>query len=218
MKKMRWYYFLFFLFLFLLFGLEYAKRFMIQEDSLLKEHFIYEYDYLQLKKEYEELKNLHELPFQSEDSFISSKVLFKDPYHFYEEMTILKGRNQGLQEGDVVVNEKGYVGKIKKVDDSSSLVELLYHPQTQMAVTIEDSYGILSIENHQIFVKKITSKVPIAVGSVVRTSKYSRVPAEVPIGEVKEVISSSTEQVLLIEPYVDFEHLNYVSIRKGMNL
>ncbi|MBR1749086.1 MAG: rod shape-determining protein MreC [Bacilli bacterium] len=218
MKKMRWYYFLFFLFLFLLFGLEYAKRFMIQEDPLLKEHFIYEYDYLQLQKEYEELKNLHELPFQSEDSFISSKVLFKDPYHFYEEMTILKGRNQGLQEGDVVVNEKGYVGKIKKVDDSSSLVELLYHPQTQMAVTIEDSYGILSIENHQILVKKVTSKVPIAVGSVVCTSKYSRVPSEIPIGEVKEVLSSSTEQVLLIEPYVDFEHLNYVSIRKGMGL
>ena len=218
MKKMIWYYSLFFLFLFFLFGLEYMKRFLLHSDELLSESLIYEYDYLSLKKEYEELNNYLEWSNHEELPMITSKVVFKDPYHFYEEMTILKGEDASIRKGDMVVNEKGYVGRVKRVDRTSSLVELLYHPQTQMAVSVEGNYGILMIENHRVLVKKVTIKEPVNLGSIVTTSKYSKVPYEIPIGKVVEVSTGSNEQVLVVEPFVDFEALNYVSIRKGMDL
>lgn len=218
MKKMSWYFVFFFLFLFLLFGLEYGKRVMLQGDGFLNESLIYEYDYWELKKEYEELKSYFEWTNQEDFPYITSKVLLKDPYHFYEEMTILKGEDASLRKGDIVVNEKGYVGRIIQVNTNSSLVELLYHPQTQMAVSVEGSYGILMIENHRVLVKKVTKKEPVSLGSIVTTSKYSKVPYEIPIGKVVEVSSASNEQFLVVEPFVDFEQLNYVSIRKGMDL
>ena len=217
MKRNSLYFLLvFFCILFVPF-LEGITKGLILHDSFLKEKVVFSYDYENLKKEYEDL--LSQSGFIYHDpSFIVSKVLYKDPYSFYDQMTILKGSDDGIEVGDIVVNDKGYVGMIKKTKTSSSVVELLLSPQTQISVSINHSYGILNVKDHSLIVHHVTSKEPIEEGSIVYTSKYSKIPYEIPIGIVKEVKIDSKEQVLVVIPLVDFDSLSYVSIRKGSTL
>ena len=215
-KKMTIYFGCLFLLLFMNYGLEIYFRSIIKNDSLLNDKVVYLYDYENLKKEYDSILEYHNLTKSLDDSFIVSKVIFKDPFHFYDEIRILKGNDDGIEVGDIVVNENGYVGKVKNVFSSSSAVELLLNSNTQMSVSVEDSYGILQIVNNEVIVSHITKKEPILEGSVVYTSKYSKIPLEIPIGKVKEVKINSKEQILVVEPTVDFNSLNYVSIRKSV--
>ena len=216
MKKSIWYLICFFLFFFLVYVKEIMENMWIQNDEILKENFIYSQDYENLQKEYADLLKQNDV-WTPQEEFITSKVLIKDPYHFYEEMTILKGEEEGVGIGDAVTNQDGFIGIVTSVQKHSSQVRLLLNPQTQIPVAMKNSYGILQVKEGQLLVTHITSKEDIEKGTIVYTSKYSKIPYEIPIGTVTEVEKNSKEQTLKITPLVDIEQISYVSIRKAGN-
>ena len=207
MKKGFWYIFFFF------FGKDIVYSLWVKTDWNLEKNIVLDSEYERLKKEYTLLleKTNLEVPFLEEG--IVSKVVVHDPYIFFDKITILKGKNDGIEVGDAVLNEMGLIGKVSLVFDNYSEVELITSEITY-SVRIQNSYGILKQKDGKLQVEDITSKEEIKKEEIIYTSSFTDIPGDIPIGKVVEANSSSISQTLVIEPLVDFQNLNYVWIRK----
>ena len=214
MKKYTWYIILFFVFLMLFYGKDSLYSFLISRDDFLETTVVLESDYQKLKSEYDALVQANALWNTTTDEFITTKVVIRDPYIFMDEITILKGSEQGITIGDVVMNQDGYIGKIVTTEKNSSQVELLTNKNTELSVRIGNSYGILKRENEELLVSDIISKETIEEGMTVYTSNYTDIPGDIVVGVVSEVKKNALEQVLKVTPSVDFQNLNYVFVRK----
>lgn len=143
-----------------------------------------------------------------------SKVLYKDIYNLNKQITIYKGSNQNVQENNLVINEKGLVGIVRKVNKNSSVVDLLEKDGLNLSVKINNSYGILKYKNQELIVEGISSKEKIDKEDKVYTSDLSIYPEKVLIGTIKSTTNDEydIEKKIKITPAVLFEQIKYVSI------
>jgi len=215
MKRKIIYLLCFFFLLFLPVGKDLLCSYFIQKDFNLENKIITETDYENLKNDYNELLEKMNLWTPLEENTITSKVILHDPYTFFDKITILKGKMDGIEVNDIVMDETSYIGKVKKVNEHSSEVELFTNSNIKLSVRILNSYGILEKEGLDLVVKNITSKEEIKEGEIVYTSKFSDIPLEIPLAKVKKINKTSIEQKLVIEPLIKIEKLNYVLIKKG---
>ena len=123
-------------------------------------------------------------------------------------------QNAPIEVGDIVYDEKGFIGTVSLVDEHHSTVKLVTNKDTQLSVRINNSYGILQREHEDLVVTSITSKEQIQEGDIVYTSSFSVVGLEIPVGTVTEVESNGIEQKVKVKPTTDISNLNYVLIRK----
>ena len=217
MKKNIGYGILFFVLLLGILFKDFFYSIWIQKDFNLEKKIVLESDYQNLKREYEELLQANNLNVAFLEEGITSKVILHDPCIFFEEITILKGSEEGIKEEDVVVNERGLIGIISKVASHSSQVILLTNAKTQISVKVQNNYEILQTKEGNLFITDITSKEEILKDAIVYTSSFTSIPGDIPIGKVSSVSTSSLNQEILVEPFVDFGNLNYVVIKKGLS-
>ena len=88
--------------------------FLDNTDNLMSS--IYDEKLAYYQNEYEEMQkllNIEVLDYQA----IYSKVILRDIYAFYNEITIGKGSSDGIHDGDLVINEMGVVGVVKSVNE-----------------------------------------------------------------------------------------------------
>ncbi len=214
MKKHKSFIILFFVFLFSSFGFDLFLSFVIKKDNNLTAKVILESDYLNLKREYESLLEKVNIENILEGEYVVSKVILHDPYVFFDTITVLKGKKENIEVGDIVYDEKGFIGTVIAVDEHHSTVKLVTNKDTQLSVRINNSYGILQREHEGLVVTSITSKEQIQEGDIVYTSSFSVVGLEIPVGTVTEVESNGIEQKVKVKPASDISNLNYVLIRK----
>ncbi len=171
---------------------------------------------LYYQNEYQEMKKLLDIDDQ-DYSFLYSKVLLRDIYYFYDEITIGKGSSDGIKVQDLVVNEEGVVGIIKEVKNHSSVVQLLTHSDTQLSVKINQSYGILTSVDHEIIVKNIKLDQDIQVGDLVYTSGLTSIPGDILVGSVKEIRTDGLEleYILDVESATYLQDIRYVAVLVG---
>lgn len=203
---------LFSLFLVYLFLDPLFQLFINHDNNLSNQNIVYEEDYQNLKKEYDQL-----LKFTTENPENTvSKVIFRNPLTFFEEMKILKGQKEHIEKGSLVLNENGLVGVVKEVYEHSSLIELLPNKNTKIAVDIGTTHGLLESQNDQLIIKNLPMSAPIEVGMPINTSSYSLLTPNILVGVVKEVYptNQNLSYEVIVEPNVDFENLNYVIIKK----
>lgn len=165
-----------------------------KKENDLKEAYLFD-DYLKYHVEY-------------------SKVLFRDVYHFNNEITIYKGEKQGIKKENLVITKDGLIGVVVNTSPNSSLVRLLYNQDTSLSVKINDSYGILKCRENKLVVEGINNKAKIEVGDVITTSDISIYPEDVSIGRVKEISYDKyeIEQLITLEPFANFSDLSYLGI------
>ena len=95
-----------------------------------------------LEQELEKMKESLEISLPKEEMKLT-KVVYRDPYHFFDTITILKGKEEGILENAAVIDGQNLIGIIEEVNDHSSIVKLLTNQQTSISVKINDAYGIL---------------------------------------------------------------------------
>ena len=195
--------------MFLLFVLL-KEPFMMMFSKTVNYDFLLTAEYNDLKKEYDKLLNFN----SPNPSYVISKVLFKDPLEFLSEVTILKGSLDGINVGDIVLNEEGLIGTIKRVSNHSSVVSLLKSADTKIAVKIGDMLGLLESDNGTLMVKNIVSNVEVNVDDEVYTAPFSLLGEDIYIGKVSEVLDKDLSRQLIINPAVSFDNIDYVFIRK----
>lgn len=167
-----------------------------------------------LKKKEELLKTSYNFNDYLDYKIEYSKVLFKDLYHYKNEITIYKGKKQNIKENNLVINQDGLVGVVKKVNENSSVVELLNNDNLSLSVKIDNAYGILKYKDKKLVIEGINNKVNIKKGSPVTTSDISIHPENVYIGIIKNINYDKyeIEQILEVESKVDFNNVTYLGI------
>ena len=168
------------------------------------------------KNEYEKMSYLLNINTDEYD-VIYSKVVLREIYQFYDEITIGKGTSDGIQDGDLVVNENGVVGVIKDAGNASSIVRLLTSPDMELSVKINGSYGILTSVDKALIVKNIKLDSEIKEGDLVYTSGLTSIPGGIYVGKVSEVNRDSLEleYILDVDSITHQKDISYVAVLHG---
>lgn len=176
---------------------------------------IYKSKELYYEKEYESLMNQLKIEPNNYD-VIYSKIIFRDIYEFYDKITILKGEADNLKKGSVVINNDGLVGVINKTYQNYSEIQLLTNKDINISVKINESYGILTASNNNIYIKNIKLQDKINEGDKIYTSGLTKIPENILIGTVKSFQKDNLELEYIIEvtPSVNFHNLRYVGVIK----
>ena len=214
MKKYLLYLILFFTFLFLYFGIDLVYCYLIKKDSLLSEEIILKSDYNALYEKYTTLLNSHDL-WEGKSDFITSKVVSRDPYNL-DEITILKGSEDGVKTGDIIINEYGLVGIVSSVKKHVSFVKTINHKDTNISVKVGEVYGMLKKDDGKLIIEDIKTKDSDLVGAFVKTSGFTSVPEDILVGEVSSVIDNGLTLSLVVIPSADLNNLNYCFIRSSV--
>lgn len=144
-----------------------------------------------------------------------SAVLYRDIYDFYDEITIFKGENDGLIEGNAVVDETALIGVISKTESDSSKVTLLTNKKINLSVKVGDSFGILKYIDDRLVITNLTSE-DFAVGNYVYTSGYSKLYEGILIGVVTNKNEETLEKSYYVNLLGDFNEMNYLVVVKDL--
>lgn len=140
--------------------------------------------------------------------------MLRDIYEFSDTLTIYKGTNSGIKEGNAVITDKGLIGVISKVNKESSVVELITNKSSNISVRIGSSYGILNMQDNSLIVSDLSMYDDVFIGEEVYTSGIGNLPGDIYIGNVIDIKANNTEieKILEVSPVVDLSMVNYVMV------
>lgn len=191
--------------LFLVFPMINALQKEKKDTFIDTQEIIRERDYY--KEEYEVL--LHELDIKDNISFdkVYAKVLERDTYHFFDEITINKGKKHGIEEKMAVISQNGLIGAVDEVRDSYARVKLITKKNHKISIVVNGAYGFLNANDKgELRCENLTHYNNITVGDKVYTSGIGTLPGKILVG----IVDSLEDDTLGIEPQI--------SIRSEVNL
>ncbi len=183
-----------------------------------------------LENEVKKLKEQLELnTILSDKVFLNATVVTRNVGYWYEEITIDKGKKNGIEKDMAVINSKGLIGKITKVSNYSSNVKLLSNSnmsdKISVKIKIDDGYvyGLISkydSKTNTYTVEGISQNVDIPKGAnVVTTGMGATFPSGIEVGSVNKITTDNFDlsKVVEVKASVNFNDLDYVTVlkRKG---
>lgn len=202
-----------------------------EENQILRERLAqYKgliYEVQEIKDENEELRGL----LDKEDSIrsynpIHATVTARSPERWIEQLTINKGKLDGVKVNMAVITAEGMIGKVQTVAPATSTVQLLtgFDEFNRISATVsredeKDIFGLIESydkETNSLLFKIIEdSDQDIEEGELVVSSGMGGVfPAGLPIGTVKEVIPDQygLTRTALVEPAANMYEINHVVV------
>lgn len=212
-KKYKDYIILLIVFLLIIFGSN-INAFLRSFDNNLNSNNINNNYCTSLENDYNELLKINDFKITSELNLVVSKVMLRDIYEFSDTLTIYKGTNAGIKEGNAVITDKGLIGVVSKVNKESSVVELITNKSSNISVRIGSSYGILNMQDNSLIVSDLSMYDDVFIGEEVYTSGIGNLPGDIYIGNVIDIKANNTEieKILEVSPVVDLSMVNYVMV------
>ncbi len=180
-----------------------------------------------LTEEIEKLKKQLELNTVLSDMvYKNATIVHRNIGYWYNEVTIDKGKKDGIEKGMAVVNNDGLVGTVTKTSNSNSTVKLLSNEnmsdKISVKISINDTYVYGLISNYDdstntYTVEGISENVDIPEGAnVVTTGMGNDFPSGLLIGTVTEVTTDHFDlsKVAEVKSAVDFDSLDYLTVLK----
>jgi rod shape-determining protein MreC len=151
---------------------------------------------------------------------VAAEVINKVTSNFHWRVRIDKGTADGVRPDMAVIDSDGLVGKILAVEENSATVLLLIDPEGAAAAKTEDGEFTGSVagagSGEPLAFRFVDPQVEVDVGDEVLTSYYNGgiFPPNIPIGRVIDVAapSAALEQDIDVDPYVDFQALDFVQV------
>ena len=137
--------------------------------------------------------------------------------HWWQQVTLNRGSNAGIQEGFVVKAEGGLVGLVESVTPNTSRVLLISDLKSQVGVTISrtSAKGVLRGDSSAEAVLEFYEKVPnVKVGDLVSTSTYSqKFPSGLAVGRIKSLdLKKLPASVAKVELFPPIRSLDWVGV------
>lgn len=183
--------------------------------------------YNEVNKQLQELEDTLEINNSLIDSsYLNATVVNRDIGYWYNTITVDKGSKNGVEKDMAVITSKGLIGKIINVSNFNSTVKLLTNEDinNKISVKIEIGdkyvYGILTgfdSSTNCFQIEGISENTEIPTNSMVTTTGMGDIfPSGILIGVVKRVSTDNFDlaRTVEVEPYVDFDDINYVTILK----
>lgn len=201
------------------------------ENKILKEKIaeyrtlIYEVQ--QLKKENENLRKILDKTETMRDyQAIQAMVIARSPEKWYEQVTINKGSQHGVERNMAVITADGMIGKVQHTSQFTSTVQLLtgFDQFNRISAMIskengKNIFGLVEeydVESHSLLFKMIDEyDEEVEEGDLVVSSGLGGLfPAGLFIGTVKEVHPDEygLTQTAKLEPAADMYEINHVIV------
>lgn len=169
-----------------------------------------------LKTELNDLKK--EIGLEKENNQkIYSRLEFRDGYHFFDTITILKGKKDRITENMAVVQGKNLLGITENVMDHHSGVKLLTNKDTVLSIKVKDSYGIMKTnDKKECWIENLSKNVKLEIGNTITTSGLTEIPANIVVGTVEEIELNELGLIWKVKVTLkaDFQNINYVTLLK----
>ena len=186
---------------------------------------------IELRREIEALKEELNVDYVLTDyEYLNATVISRNIGYWYNIITIDKGTKNGINEGMVVVNSTGLIGKIIRATTFTSEVRLITTSDTNNKISVTVSNGNNKVnglingydyENNLLEIEGISNTEEVNVGDYVYTSGLGGVfPSGILIGTVESITTDEYDlaKIINVEPGADFDDVNYVTILKRKDL
>ena len=177
-----------------------------------------------LKAENERLKKLLNYVETLENyEYVTAVVTGNSQGVWFETFTINAGRNKGIEKDMPVVCAEGLIGRVIEVGASWSKATAIIDPSSEVSVMVERTRDIgvvrgsfSATSDNQLELYFLPSGFDLVPGDKIVTSGMSSIfPKTITVGTVSEVTRRSAEgsqSNAIIEPAVDFGHLEEVLV------
>ena len=151
-------------------------------------------------------------------SSVVASVIGREPSHWNSSLIIDKGADDGIKQGQPVVNALGVVGKITEVNRVTSKVIFLTDPQFSVAALIQRprESGLVSGSLQGVCrLRFLNENADIQAGDKVITSKLSSsFPEGLYIGEISQIQKDPEDLSVecIIQPAVSFSQIEEVLV------
>jgi rod shape-determining protein MreC len=147
-------------------------------------------------------------------------IIGRSADHWWQQITLGRGSQNGVEVGDIVTGAGGLVGRITNVTANTSRVLLISDPTSRVGVTVSRSrnMGYMRGQSANRAVVEFFDKVPdVRRGDVISTSSLSRLfPAGLPIGRVESInLNKSPAPEAVIELSAPISYLEWVIIQSN---
>ncbi|MGY0393895.1 rod shape-determining protein MreC [Fusobacterium sp.] len=173
----------------------------------------------ELDQENERLREILKMKEEKKLNIKVAKVNFRNPSNLYERFYINLGKKDGIKKNYIVLAGENLIGKIGKVYDDYSIVDMITGENyTVSSLTESGALGIVRGSNEgdgTLYFEANTFQENIEVGEKVYTSGISEIyPKGIYLGKISEVIESGTEilKSIKLESEVDVINLAEVLI------
>lgn len=141
-----------------------------------------------------------------------SKIIYKESYNIGK-YKVQYGKKDNVKVGYAVMNEYGLIGKITKVDESTSELTTLKNLK-DISVVINGIYGKLNYDykNNKYVVTDISNYDKVYINNEVYTSGYGTIKENIYIGKVKKIENDTISKKVYIDINDNYDNLNYLII------
>jgi rod shape-determining protein MreC len=179
---------------------------------------------LELETEMETLKSMLELnKTLTKSSYLNATVINRNLGTWYQNITIDKGKNDGVSVDMAVINSKGLVGKVIQTSNFNSTVKLLTSNDLNSKLSVKikqdtDIFGLLvgyDDSAKAFLISGIDQNTTIELGSVVVTTGMGNIfPSGILVGNVVDIKQDhfGLTKTVYVKPSVSFDDISYVTI------
>lgn len=202
---------------------------VLEENKILKSNVekieSLEAENIELKQEIEKLKEELDIDYVLTDyNYLNATVVSRNSMYWYNNLSVDKGSKNGVEEGMVVINSTGLIGKVTNVGKYSSDVKLITSTDTSNKISVivtngdDNLVGVINGYNYEegyLEVEGISNTETVAVGDVVYTSGLGGVfPSGILIGYVDSITTDVYDlaKIINVKPSAKFDNINYVTI------
>ena len=149
---------------------------------------------------------------------VVGRVIGRDPSAYLDFIIIDLGERHGVGRGMPVVTERGLVGRITEVHDTSSEVLLITDVNSAVTALVQTSRAtgvVRGLAGGDLLLDQIRQDAEVHEGEIVITSGLGgNLPKNLVIGQISEVIQRDYEmfQQARVRPTVDFRNLERVLV------
>ena len=171
----------------------------------------------EIKEENNKLKDIMNINTLTDFDIVYATIVERNINYWLNELTINKGYIDGIRKNMIVVTNEGVIGKIKEVNNNTSIIKLLtsddYNNITQ--VNIDGLNKIMTFNNGKLIVKGIDEKDNIKLGDKVLTSGLlDKTPSGLLIGIVDKINYDNVGLSLEVKLSSNTSDLRFVAVLK----
>lgn len=155
---------------------------------------------------------------------INATVISRNIGYWYNNITINKGSDDGIEINMAVINSSGLIGRVYSTTSNSSVIKLITTSDTNNKISVvishgeEYIYGLVNKYNYKsnvLEVEGVSNTLDVEIGDYVYTSGLGGVyPSGILIGKVSSITTDSYDlaKIINIKTEADFTDINYVAV------
>lgn len=177
-------------------------------------------DYIAENKRLKELLDLRDS--MGELTTVTARVVSYEPNSWYDTVMLNKGKNDGIEQGDVVITNLGVVGKVISSGRNWAKVSTIINVTNSVGVKLSRTgdVGVVSgdamlAEDKMARLEYMSNDKNLIKGDILVTSGLGGIyPPDLMIGKVTDIMSDSAGNLEygVVEPSVDFSSLYEVLV------